>query len=575
MSIPTKRVVPPVFTAKAIWRVGIILILNIGLCIFVLTSIRQINRYQELRSTLDEVLIRTELARLSERNFLLNSAITEKFITTGEDPEIQLAHQNIDANLETLNVLMNSALIDREELRDELDSIRTQMVIYRVAFDRIVTLYQEKGFRDWGLEGEMRAAIHHIEDSPVPLDLEYMLMLRRHEKDFLLRRDLSYEKKFQDGIWDFRKHLEGIGTSNNRSELKQLIDTLLHYESLFYRIVAIEEEIGLQNSEGIKGRMNISAGIIAQSVERTIFFLDRRVKSVTQNLVLAIAILFFISTALLIYRTLKNLRQEDIIHLKNKDLEKSHENITASINYARRIQQGILSHAQYVTDIFSESLIIYRPRDIVSGDFYWFAHKDEKVVVAVVDCTGHGVPGAFMTVLANALLNQVVIEKGIDDPAEILHELDMLLSRILNQGGNDRAEGMDMSIVTLNVLDNTLEFGGAKSNLYLFQGDALRQVKGDKFSIGNHKLIKKKHFSTHRLHMQKGDTLYLFTDGYPDQFGGEESRKFLVKNFRNLLCDIHWRDLAFQEKTLEDRLDRWMGKKYAQTDDITVVGLRL
>lgn len=540
-----------------------------------LTSIRQINRYQELRSTLDEVLIRTELARLSERNFLLNSAITEKFITTGEDPEIQLAHQNIDANLETLNVLMNSALIDREELRDELDSIRTQMVIYRVAFDRIVTLYQEKGFRDWGLEGEMRAAIHHIEDSPVPLDLEYMLMLRRHEKDFLLRRDLSYEKKFQDGIWDFRKHLEGIGTSNNRSELKQLIDTLLHYESLFYRIVAIEEEIGLQNSEGIKGRMNISAGIIAQSVERTIFFLDRRVKSVTQNLVLAIAILFFISTALLIYRTLKNLRQEDIIHLKNKDLEKSHENITASINYARRIQQGILSHAQYVTDIFSESLIIYRPRDIVSGDFYWFAHKDEKVVVAVVDCTGHGVPGAFMTVLANALLNQVVIEKGIDDPAEILHELDMLLSRILNQGGNDRAEGMDMSIVTLNVLDNTLEFGGAKSNLYLFQGDALRQVKGDKFSIGNHKLIKKKHFSTHRLHMQKGDTLYLFTDGYPDQFGGEESRKFLVKNFRNLLCDIHWRDLAFQEKTLEDRLDRWMGKKYAQTDDITVVGLRL
>ncbi|MEL6534128.1 MAG: SpoIIE family protein phosphatase [Bacteroidota bacterium] len=574
MASQPKRAIPPVFTTKAIWRIGIILTLNIGLCIFVLTSIRQINRYQELRSTLDEVLIRTELARLSERNFLLNSAITEEFITTGEDPEIQAAHQNIDENIETLAGLMSSSLVDREEMRDVLDSIRTQMVIYRVAFDRIVTLYQEKGFRDWGLEGEMRAAIHHIEDSPLPLDLEYMLMLRRHEKDFLLRRDLSYEKKFQEGTWAFRSHLDQMRNSANQEELQLLIDTLLYYESIFYRIVAIEEEIGLQNEEGIKGQMNVSASIIAGSIENTLTYLNNRVDVVTQNLVLAIAILFFISTALLIFRTMKTLRQEDIIHLKNKDLEKSNEDITASINYARRIQQGILSHAQYVTDIFSEFLILYRPRDIVSGDFYWFAHKDEKVVVAVVDCTGHGVPGAFMTVLANALLNQVVIEKGIDDPAEILHELDEHLSRILKQGGSDRAEGMDMSVLTLNVLDNTLEYGGAKSNLYLFQGDDLRQVKGDKFSIGSHKLIKEKHFSTHRLHLQKGDTLYLFTDGFPDQFGGEDSRKFMIKNFRELLRDIHWRDLAFQEKTLEDKLEKWMGK-HKQTDDITVVGLRL
>ena len=570
----TRRILRLARSPKALWRVGIVLVVNISLCVFVLTSIRQIGRYQDLKSTLDQILIRTEAAQLAERNFLLNSIITEQFITTGEDPQIKITRDNARRNLEILEALSSSKLIAREELSGPIDSVYRHTVLYQVAFDRIVELYQQKGFRDWGLEGEMRDAIHYIEDTKLPVNMEYMLMLRRHEKDFLLRKDPNYKKKFQEGVWEFLEHLDQLAASADKSTLRELLDTLNHYESLFYQMVAIEEEIGLTNESGIKGRLTNSADNIDRQVATLIRTLDLRQASVTANLIAAIIILFLISTALLVYRTLKNLRQEEVIGYKNKDLEKSHENITASINYARRIQSGILSNTQYVSDIFSEVMIIYRPRDIVSGDFYWFAHKDEKVIIAVVDCTGHGVPGAFMTVLANALLNQVVIEKGITDPSDILRELDDQLIRILGQGGSDRSEGMDLGILSLNVLSNELEFGGAKNNLYLFQNGHLRQVKGDKFSIGSHKLIKEKHFATHKLHLNRGDALYLFTDGFPDQFGGPDGRKYLIKNFRNLLCEQHSLPLAEQQENLEGQLDGWMRASHPQTDDITVLGLR-
>lgn len=558
-----------------IWRISIILVMNLCLAVFVLISIQQIRRFQNLQSTLDRVLIRTEMARLAERNFLLNSAITEQFLNTGKDNQISINLSNIEENLEVLNELLESRLIDRAGLGQSLDSIRQHTLEYREAFRRIVKLYRKKGFRDWGLEGDMRHTIHYIEDAEIPFDRSYMLMLRRHEKDFLLRKDLRYEAKFNESLRAFEEHLSQYRRNSDQAVLQELVDTLRHYQALFSQIVQLEQEIGLSHKEGVQGKLGSTALAIDRDTKMVIKSLEMRVNRVSSNLIIAISLLFVGSTALLLYRTVTNFRKEELIARKSQDLERSHENIKASIQYARRIQQGILSHPQYLTDIFSEVMLLYRPRDIVSGDFYWFAHKDDYVVAAVVDCTGHGVPGAFMTVLGNALLNQVIVEKGILDPGDALEELDQRLCKILKQGGDSRQEGMDLTLLVYNVLNGSMCFAGAKNPLYHFSKGQLHVFKGDKYSLGNHRMVAEKTYQTHHLTVTPGDSLFMFTDGYSDQFGGEQNTKFLIKNFRQMLTEIQDHTMDQQIGVLEDALDDWMDGKHPQTDDILVLGLRL
>ncbi len=284
-----------------------------------------------------------------------------------------------------------------------------------------------------------------------------------------------------------------------------------------------------------------------------------------------------------------------IIEKKKVDLEiqknliqKKNENTAASINYASRIQNAIFGSSEGVASNFKECFILLQPRDIVSGDFYWFTEakrtgtnslgEDNKTlflkVIAAGDCTGHGIPGAFMTVLANTLLDELINTNKVSQPAKILSLLDrQLLMKLQKQGVND---GMDISMLVFDEENKKVTFSGANNDMYYVRGGELHQVTASKCPIGGDmKMYKnKKKFENTVIDYQDGDVFYLFSDGYQDQFGGADNSKYYKKNFRNFLLSISHLPLKQQKEELLNEHLRWKGG-YHQTDDILVMGIRV
>ncbi len=259
-------------------------------------------------------------------------------------------------------------------------------------------------------------------------------------------------------------------------------------------------------------------------------------------------------------------------------IEKKNEDMIASINYARRIQYAILPQKQHIREYIADLLLFYQPKDIVSGDFYWLSNTTSlgsQTILAVADCTGHGVPGAFMTVIGNNLLDQIINKDKIFSPAQILKELDFRLLQTLKQQGEQGTvnDGMDISILKLDLAKLKLIFANAKRPLWIFENGKPEptEYKGNKFPIGSSQ-FEEKTFTEQEVVLQKGDLIYSFTDGYADQFGAEG--KFTIRKFRRLLCEIHQKDFAEQEQILATNLEAWKGKE-KQTDDILVLGIRV
>jgi len=287
--------------------------------------------------------------------------------------------------------------------------------------------------------------------------------------------------------------------------------------------------------------------------------------------------------------------QNALLNSKNSQLEgqsaalkDQYHVIKDSIEYAQRIQDAILPPIEKIQQALPESFVFYQPRDLVSGDLYWFAEKKElgqdKVIVAVLDCTGHGVPGAFMSMIGNDLLNQVVHDKEIHSPEVILQELHRLIRQVLRQDELDNNDGMDMGILTINKKEKTVDFAGAKHSLVLIQNGEMQIIKGDRMPLGGEQIEKQRVFKNFRFSMPEAPCtmqLYMASDGYQDQFGGEKGRKFMTLRFRQLLQDIHHHPMAKQREILETTLENWMQhpglekKKYDQIDDILVLGICL
>lgn len=271
-------------------------------------------------------------------------------------------------------------------------------------------------------------------------------------------------------------------------------------------------------------------------------------------------------------RTQEIVNQSKIIEAKNKD-------ITDSIEYAKKIQDSILPNIDFIKKFLPQSFIFYKQKDIVSGDFYWFAAKHNQIIFAAVDCTGHGVPGAFMSLIGNNVLNQIVNENNVTDPASILMKLNEGVLKALYGSRNysTTKDGMDIGICSINLQSNTLIFAGAMRPLYLCRDGALEEILGDKVSIGTdftegtHKNFS---FSNKEIKIQANDVFYLSTDGYADQFGGEKGKKMMKKNFKNLLQLISNRPMEEQAKVVSDSLMEWKGN-FEQVDDILVIGFKV
>ena len=284
----------------------------------------------------------------------------------------------------------------------------------------------------------------------------------------------------------------------------------------------------------------------------------------------------------------ERLRMEKDIRDKNKIIEEKNKDITDSINYAKRIQQAILSDKTEIKKYLPDSFVLFKPKDIVSGDFYWFSHKEGTTFIAAADCTGHGVPGAFMSMIANSFLNEVVSEKNVTRPDEVLNELRERIIKSLRQTGEsmENKDGLDISFCAIK--GNKLLFSGANNPVWVIRNVAVSSSFDDKTAAGNdkHKLVEippcKQPIGTHpnphpfmlqTLTLEKGDTIYLFSDGYADQFGGPRRKKFMYRNFAELLLSVHEKTMEEQKEILDSTIENWRGG-LEQIDDILVVGLR-
>lgn len=267
------------------------------------------------------------------------------------------------------------------------------------------------------------------------------------------------------------------------------------------------------------------------------------------------------------------LRTEEIENQKNQIL-KQNKDISDSIDYAQKIQIAMMADMQLIKQSLPESFVFLKPRDKVSGDFYYYAEKNNKVLIAAIDCTGHGVPGALMSMMANGLLNEIVNQKGILEPGNVLKRMHFGIKKSLRQELTDNQDGMDMSVALYDKTLNLLHYSGAKNPMYIIQNGEIQEIPANKISIGGKNRSEIFDFKSHTIEIKDKLIFYLFSDGYQDQFGGENHKKFMKKNFRNLLLDIHQEDANTQKEMLRENFISWMGNE-SQIDDVLVIGVKL
>lgn len=274
-------------------------------------------------------------------------------------------------------------------------------------------------------------------------------------------------------------------------------------------------------------------------------------------------------------RTAEVVKQKEEIELQNHKISELYNQVTDSIKYAKRIQEAILPPNALVKKYLPESFILYKPKDIVSGDFYWLEEKNGIIYFAAVDCTGHGVPGALMSIVGYNNLNMALSKAST--PSEILDELNKGIGNTLHKnqdGGIKPSDGMDVALCAFDPKTNTLQYAGAFNPLYIIKNGELQQIKADKFPIGSYFENPDQKYTNHTITLEKGDSVFIFSDGYADQFGGPKGKKLMYKTFREILLSIYQELTDKQREILDKKLQQWKGN-LEQVDDILVIGLRV
>lgn len=402
-----------------------------------------------------------------------------------------------------------------------------------------------------------------------------------------VKNNLIYEKsEALEVLVEIYKHKQDYKTAFNYfQELSLVQKEILNIEKL-NATSKMENKLAIAQKE-MEGKIAVAEKekIIAEqqlSIQKNELE-TAEVKS--QNLILyfivAIAILLIIFTTWIYLRTKKlNVaiqEQKSIIEQKNEYLNEAYKNINDSIQYSKHIQQAMLPDDTLFSANSVDHFILYRPKDIVSGDFYWAEQIDNTFYFSVVDCTGHGVPGAMVSIIGFNGLNRCLKEMHLTQTGEILDHLSEFVESTLTNDRNNIKDGMDMAICAINKTkeqhDNVnIQFSGANNGVYVVSGGELVEVKPDKQPIGHYE--DKKAFQTQQLNLKKGDCVYLFSDGYADQFGGPKGKKMKYKTFKDELIKVANQSMEQQKTHLNNFFEKWMGE-HEQIDDVCVIGIRL
>ncbi|OFX40527.1 MAG: hypothetical protein A2W95_00605 [Bacteroidetes bacterium GWA2_40_14] len=586
-----------------------------------------------------ELLIYNDAQQIN--NFFTYETYSPSFFTTRQSAYIENHRQLINQIKQTQNYIYHSDEFVQLDTNDLFMNLPLHIDSLNVIFDSITQLVFLRGFKDWGIEGNMRNYAHALEQSEGIL-LSDLLMLRRHEKDYIIRNEVKYCDKFH-------KKLQTIVDSVRQSKSlnpvtkNQTVESLLEYGGLFDQVVHLDSIIGIKNNASLKARLDYTvnhllndAKLISSNCKISKQKSFRRMQSTAGLSILGFVLIslylslklsklatrrisklsdnisYFVESGfsnlepvrvknrndevgLLIenFELLKHKIHDQIEHLEIKVIERTEEINTQkeqimeqnkkmmdSVRYAMNIQEAILPPKDVIKKTFPEHFIFFRPKDLVSGDFYWFKNirnSDFNIsILAVADCTGHGVPGAFMSMLGIAFINDIVSKEGTQTTAEILNKLrqkvvDNLAQQMHTKRVND---GMDIALVLIDHNKKTIQFSGAYRDLVLVRGHHMQIIKGDKLPIGKNTYLDEINFTLKEIPFYPQDIIYLFTDGFTDQFGGAKNYKYMSKNFKNLLVSVSNLPMEKQKMALESELNFWKGK-LEQTDDILVAGFKM
>ncbi len=566
----------------------------------------------------------------SINDFFTYETSREDFFITSSSPYIdQRKTLNIKFRELTQKLLKNHRFKTIDE-RNGLARLLSMSDSLNKDIDTITKLIYRRGFKDYSLEGQMRHYAHKLEKSEC-FALADILMLRRHEKDYIIRNEEKYIFRFNNLCNEL------ISITNSASCKKEL----RNYQLLFNEVVAIDRMIGIKDNSALRLKIdhtlssmlseamllnnqcreyresiyrNIKRASLTMFVFITIlglivsYFLSRlitrRITQLTESITDFVKSGFTQCTRIettnnndeisLLIRNFEIMRSEicnqlnylekavaertEEILAQKELMVKQNKKMRDSIKYAQYIQESILPSGDYISETLPEHFIFFKPKDFVSGDFYYYKHiqnnEFDVTILAVADCTGHGVPGGLMSMLGISTLEEIIFRKDVRNAADVLNRLREKITGTLSTEINGRLirDGMDIALVVIDHRNQQLQFAGAHRPLYLIRNGELMKIKGDSMPIGWY--CSNRNFTLHTIDLENNDILYLFTDGFVDQYNKGQSQKYLEKYFRTLIKKISSYPLAKQKQMLETEFLEWK-EDNEQTDDVLIMGVKI
>ncbi len=654
----------------------IVTIISLTTLLLFITNQNRIDNLEEYINTLQRTRIALLETNRIKEDIFISELINPNFHEKKKSSQELRLDDYFNRTGKLINQLKGYELWRDEEYSVQVKAIEKNLINYRHTFNELIYLFKFKGYKDYGIEGKMRDYVHEITNNKDPNIKYYSLLLRKHEKDFLIRKELSYITSFNSIIQQLISYVNKKSNLSHREKNK--LFSLIYFYNKYFKIIArTEQKIGIKSKQGL---LNVSSNQF-EDLNHTLDNLERKItieelslkkRLKTKSILLLISIAFFLVFVVsflvrLITRSVSNItttfdnyinsgfthipngrkrspikefnviyidfikmtkeinmytnffkekvlertieinKQKEEIEFQQKKIELQYmdllkvnddlidqrqllkdrnKDMLESLRYAKRIQKALLPKSNAYNKFFSENFIFVKAKDVVSGDFNLIYPVKtqtennasvEKVMLIAADSTGHGVPGAFISVLGINSINRLINHANIHEPGQLLDSLDKDINNFLSLDKKDRdvlLDGMDIAVFSFDPKTYLLRYSVAKYYCYLIRDSEILSLFDHDYSIGYNIIshIEKKFF-THNLQLFPNDRLYLFSDGYSDQFGGEANKKYKKKNLLNLLLNIHQKTMKEQKAILKKEFKNWKGS-YDQTDDITILGIK-